>query len=103
VQDRAQAVAHEEKSRELSEEVIRAGTDFDNRERWPMRIAEAQITLGVVAARAGELDEALVRGRRAIEGNRQSLPSLALVARDLGHVVSQQFAGEPEAVAYLDS
>jgi tetratricopeptide (TPR) repeat protein len=89
-------------ARELSQEVITASTDFDNRERWPMRIAEAQITLGVVAARDGDLDEAVARGRRALRSDRKSLPSLALVSRDLGHVLSQQYAGEPEAKAYLD-
>jgi len=63
-----------ELARELSDEVIRVSTDFDRRERWPMRIAEAQITLGVVAAREGDLDEAVSRGRRALAGDRKLLP-----------------------------
>lgn len=95
-------VGETERARELSEEVIRASTDFDQHERWPMRIAEANITLGVVAARDGELDEALMFGRRALNGGRKSLPSLALVSRDLGHVLANQFTGEPEADAYLE-
>jgi hypothetical protein len=41
----------------LAHEVIRAGTDFDGSERSPMRMAEARITLGVVAARQGDLVE----------------------------------------------
>lgn len=89
-------------ARELSEEVIRVSTDFDRRERWPMRIAEAQITLGVVAAREGDLDEAVARGRQALAGGRKSIPSLAMVSRDLGHVVAERYAGEPEAEGYLD-
>ena len=32
----------------LAEEVIQASTDFDGRERAPMRLAEARITLGVI-------------------------------------------------------
>lgn len=91
-----------DRARELSEEVIRASTDFDRRERWPMRIAEAQITLGVIAAKEGDLDEALMRGRRALSGERKSMPTLAMVARDLGQVLSERFAGVPEAVTYLD-
>ncbi len=91
-----------ELARELSDEVIRVSTDFDRRERWPMRIAEAQITLGVVAAREGDLDEAVSRGRRALAGDRKSLPSLAMVSRDLGHVLAEQYVGEPEAEAYLE-
>lgn len=42
-------------------------TDFDRTERWPMIIAEAEVMLGVVAAREGDFDEAIVHGRRAIE------------------------------------
>ena len=39
-----------------------------------MRIAEAQITLGVVAARDGDLDEAVAYGQRAMATGRKSLP-----------------------------
>lgn len=95
-------VGDNDRARELSEEVIRAGTDFDNRERWPMRIAEARITLGVAAAREGDLDEALIHGRRALSGPRQSLPSLAMVSRDLGQVLADRYANEQEAAAYLE-
>jgi hypothetical protein len=48
----------------LAEEVIQAGTDFDGKERSPMRLAEARITLGVVRAREGNLEEALSRDDR---------------------------------------
>jgi len=34
----------------LADEVIQASTDFDGRERAPMRLTEARITLGVVKA-----------------------------------------------------
>ncbi|MDX6418373.1 MAG: hypothetical protein QOG28_2993 [Trebonia sp.] len=39
----------------LADEVIRTHTDFDGRERAPMRMAEARVTLGVVRARDGDL------------------------------------------------
>jgi hypothetical protein len=42
---------------------IRAATDFDGTERAPMRSAEARITLGVVAARQGDVEEAVSQGR----------------------------------------
>ena len=48
----------------LANEVIQASTDFDGQERAPMRLAEARITLGVIAARQGDLDEAVSRGDR---------------------------------------
>lgn len=47
----------------------------------PMRIAEERLTLGVAAAREGDLYEAVSQGRRAIDGARKSLPSLAMVAQ----------------------
>jgi hypothetical protein len=40
----------------LADEVIQASTDFDGRERAPMRLAEARITLGVIRAREGDLE-----------------------------------------------
>jgi hypothetical protein len=89
-------------ARELSEEVIRVSTDFNGYERWPMRVAEAQVTLGVVAAREGDLDEAVAYGQKALSGDRKSLPSLAMVSRDLSHVLTERYADEPETDAYLD-
>ncbi|SES37941.1 hypothetical protein SAMN05216188_14611 [Lentzea xinjiangensis] len=88
-------------ARELAEEVIRVGTDFNGRKKSPMRIAEAQVTLGVAAAREGDLEQALARGRQALSGDRKSLPSLAMVARDLEAVLKDRYEDEPEAREYL--
>jgi len=66
-----------------AEETLRAGVRPDGVERSPMRNAEARITLAVVAARAGDADAALDYGLRALEGDRQSAPSLGLVAHEL--------------------
>lgn len=86
----------------LAEEVIRGPTDFNGFERAPMRIAEAQITLGVAAAREGDLEGAVILGRQALSNGRKSLPSLAMVSQDLAVVLSNRFAGESEADAYLE-
>lgn len=61
-------------ARTLADEVLRAGTDFDGTERSPMRNSEARVTLGVAAARDGDLEQALVYGERAQQGERQSVP-----------------------------
>jgi hypothetical protein len=53
----------------LADEVIRSATDFDGTERAPMRLAEARVTLGVVAARQGDVEQAVHHGERAIEDN----------------------------------
>ncbi|MET8704355.1 XRE family transcriptional regulator [Kitasatospora sp. NPDC004723] len=87
---------------QLASEVIRASTDFDGTERAPMRIAEARVTLGVVAAREGDLDTALSFGERALQGERRSLPSLAMVSADLGQVLQDRYAHAPEATAFVE-
>lgn len=86
----------------LASEVIRAGTDFDGAERAPMRMAEARITLGVVAARQGDLDQAVNYGEWALKGDRKSLPSLLMVSRELAAIVNRDFASDPLGRDYLD-
>ncbi|WP_405806254.1 XRE family transcriptional regulator [Streptomyces sp. NBC_00210] len=86
----------------LAHEVIRAGTDFDGTERAPMRMAEARITLGVVAARQGDLDQAVNYGAWALKGDRQSLPSLLMVSRELAAIVNRDYASEASGRDYLD-
>jgi hypothetical protein len=67
-----------------------------------MRIAEARITFAVSAARQGDLDQALSHGRKAIGGDRKSLPSLQMVAGDLTQLLTDRYAGDPETAEYLD-
>ena len=59
----------------LAGEVIQTSTDFDGQERAPMRLAEATVTLGMVAARGGDVESAVTEGERAPSGERKSLPS----------------------------
>jgi hypothetical protein len=86
----------------LAEEVIEANTDFDGLERAPMRMAEARITLGVVRARAGDLEGAVSLGMRALVADRKSLPSLLMVSRDLTKVLNDRYPGEAQTQDYLD-
>jgi tetratricopeptide (TPR) repeat protein len=86
----------------LATEVIEAATDFDGTERAPMRIAEARITLGVVAARQGELERAIQHGQQALSNERKSLPSLIMVSRDLTKVLKDRYSSEPMTKSYLD-
>ncbi|MEU8639115.1 hypothetical protein AB0C38_43570 [Amycolatopsis sp. NPDC048633] len=89
-------VGEDRLARELSEEVIRVSSGFQDHDRWPMRIAEAQITLDVAAAREGDLDGAVTYGRRALANGRRSLPSLTMVARDLTDVLQSHYVGEAQ-------
>ncbi|WP_228472741.1 hypothetical protein [Streptomyces cyaneochromogenes] len=63
--------------------VIRISTGPHGTEISPMRAAAARLTLGVAAARTGEIEEAIGIGTRALEADRKSLPSLLLVADEL--------------------
>jgi tetratricopeptide (TPR) repeat protein len=83
-------------------EVIRTSTDLDGTERKPMRTAEARVTLGVVAARRGDLETALAYGRQALAGGRQSLPSLLMVSSELGTELASRYPGHPEVAAYRE-
>jgi hypothetical protein len=65
-------------------------------------LAEARVTLGVVAARQGDLDEAISQGGRALSGQRKSLPSLLLASRDLTRVLNERFPSESGTKLYLD-
>ncbi|WP_133847322.1 tetratricopeptide repeat protein [Labedaea rhizosphaerae] len=66
-----------------AEEVIRRGTNPWGEPITPMRNAEAQLTLAVVAARKGAPEDATALGLEALRGDRQSRPSLLHAAREL--------------------
>ena len=95
-------LADDKMAENLASEVIQASTDFDGKERAPMRLAEARITLGVVAARQGDLDEAIGQGERALHGQRKSLPSLLMASRDLTRVLNDRYPTEAGTRKYLD-
>jgi hypothetical protein len=95
-------VAEDRLAETLATEVIQASTDFDGTERAPMRLAEARITLGVVAARQGDLEQAIHNGTHALSAPRKSLPSLLMVSRDLTKALNDQYPNESETHAYLD-
>ena len=83
-------------------EVLRLGTDATGTELSPMRNTEARITLGVIAARQGDLERALDYGQRALAGPRLSVPSLLMVSSELGTVVSERYSSDSDAAGYLD-
>ncbi|MEW2508140.1 helix-turn-helix transcriptional regulator [Amycolatopsis sp. NPDC047767] len=95
-------VGNDRLARTLADEIIRSSTDWNGNERMPMRVAEARITLGVAAAREGDVEEAVAHGRKAITGPRKSLPSLAMVSRDLDKVLADNFHGQADADAYRE-
>jgi len=86
----------------LADEVLDRSRDWSGKVTSPMRAAEALITKGVVAAKEGDLEAAVGYGDRALDGDRQSLPSLAMVGRELGEVLVSNYRGEPTAEEYVE-
>jgi hypothetical protein len=56
----------------------------------------------VIAARQGDLEQAIHQGTQALSAPRKSLPSLLMVSRDLTKVLNDHYPNEPETQAYLD-
>ena len=95
-------LAEDNLAENLADEVIRSSTDFDGKERAPMRLAEARITLSVIAGRQGDLEQAVHHGEQALNSQRKSLPSLLMVSRDLTMLLKHRYATELASKTYLD-
>ena len=67
-------------AREQAEQVIRQCLEVPGQVRWPIRLAETRVDLGLVAAREGEIDEACELGRLALASERKSGSTLGRVA-----------------------
>lgn len=100
--DTARLVGQDRMADSLADEVIASSTDWAGRVVAPMRVSEALITKGVVAARSGDLEAAVGYGRQALEGPRQSIPSLVMVSKELGNLLSTQYGGEQDAKEYVE-
>jgi hypothetical protein len=74
-------------------EVIRRSTNADGFVSSPMRKTEAELTLAVIAARRGDIDEASTLGIAALGGGRRSRPSLLMVASELDHEIRKGAGG----------
>lgn len=81
----------------LAAEVLRTSGD-----RSPMRRAEARFTLGVVAARGGDLEEAVDSGRAAITAVRTSLPHFLMLGHELASALERRYPGERDTRDYLE-
>lgn len=79
---------------ERADHIIGTYTLPDGTVRSPMRVSEALLTRGVVAARAGDVDTALAQGEAALNVGRRSLPSLLLPARELIAALTERYPGD---------
>ncbi|MFE6403356.1 hypothetical protein [Streptomyces alboflavus] len=95
--DADRLLGDDERAATHARSVIRISTGPDGTEISPMRAAEARLTLGVAAARTGEIEEAVGMGTAALEANRKSLPSLLLVADELDRELRSRYPREATA------
>ncbi|GAB3214284.1 hypothetical protein GCM10027294_53420 [Marinactinospora endophytica] len=86
----------------LADEVLSRAVDWRGRLLSPMRAAEAHVTKGVIAARRGDLEAAVDHGRRALEGDRQSIPSLVMVGGELAQELTTRYPKEVDTQEYVD-
>jgi transcriptional regulator with XRE-family HTH domain len=84
-------------------EVLRRGTMPDGTETSPMRMAESRLTLAVVAAHKGDLEQAMSIGLAALSASRKSLPSLLMVAGELDAELHQRWPNEPRVEDFREA
>jgi transcriptional regulator with XRE-family HTH domain len=82
--------------------VLKLGMSPDG-ELAPMRMTEARLTLAAVAARAGELEQAVTTGIGALGGQRKSLPSLLMVAGELDAELHERYPAEAGAGEFREA
>ncbi|MEU4559803.1 helix-turn-helix transcriptional regulator [Actinoplanes sp. NPDC023936] len=73
--------------------VLKLGASPDG-ELAPMRMTEARLTLAALAARNGDLEQAVTAGIGALNGQRKSLPSLLMVGGELDAELHERYPGE---------
>ncbi|MVO84099.1 tetratricopeptide repeat protein [Streptomyces sp. p1417] len=92
--DAYRLLGDDERAAQHARSVIRISTGPDGTETSPMRAAEARLTLGVSAARTGDMEQAVGMGTVALEADRKSLPSLLLVANELDRELRSRYPRE---------
>lgn len=93
--DSARVAADDPLARSLAEDVLREAINK------PMRQAEARVTLAVVAAREGDLEQALHHGRTALDPDRVSIPSMGLIIDELRRILVDRYGGDPAVRDYF--
>ncbi|MGA8116565.1 MAG: helix-turn-helix transcriptional regulator [Actinocatenispora sp.] len=83
--------------------VLASGVLADGTELAPMRVAEARLTLASVAARNGDLEQAVTTGMAAFGSSRRSLPSLTMVAGELEGELTRRYPNEPATEEFRDA
>jgi len=84
----------DELANQYARAVIKDNITPDGVELSPMRIAECRLTLGVVAGREGDLEQAVTLGISGLKEGRQSKPPLQMISAELDKELRQRFPNE---------
>ncbi len=84
-----------DKAETFARQVIHECNANGTTERSPMRLAEIQITLGLIHVHRNELEAALDAGFQALSYERKSGPSLLIRATELNNAVLHKFPNDP--------
>jgi hypothetical protein len=74
--------------------VIKDNITPDGHELSPMRVSECRITLGIIAGREGDLEQAVGLGLAGLKDGRRSKVHLQMIAGELDQELRQRFSGE---------
>jgi hypothetical protein len=74
--------------------VINRNITPDGHELSPVRVSECRITLGIVAGREGDLEQAVDLGLTGLKDGRQSKVHLQMIAGELDQELRQHFPSE---------
>lgn len=88
--DTYRIVGEDDLAERNAKEVIQRSTNPDGAVVSPMRKTEAELTLAVIAARRGDVDEASALGIEALRDGRRSRPSLLMVASELDQEIRKR-------------
>ena len=92
----------DERAAQHARTVLDLGSGPDG-ELAPMRMTEARLTLAAVAARKGDLEQAVTTGVAALGGRRKSLPSLLMVGGELDAELHERYPGESAAGEFREA
>lgn len=100
--DCCRVVGDDAQAASFARAVLADSTTLDGTVRNPMRVAEAHLTLAVVAARARDVEQAVAEGLQAFGARRRSLPSLLSIGSEVAQELVTYFPGDPRTREYLD-
>jgi hypothetical protein len=94
-------LARPDRAREHAEAVVAQCLAVPGRERWPVRLAQTRVDLGLMAVQEGELEAACHLGELALGSHRKAGSTLGRV-HELDEAVMAAFPDAPEARGFHD-